>query len=360
MNYEERLRILEEAGFTDDDGRLGKLVATGTLIVPNTINLDAEKGELVSIPFDGGTEVRLPRHGPLLNEFIRLGDEPSGGAILRFARKWGMLYLDAKGTPCSNPWDLLERRREPLSAWKYFSRRARAAFTIAGNLADAGHGHAHPDKKAKRASPDDWAALDGLGGRPGVEPRVGTEFFDDLNRRYGVFSAYAALGHRYRADWTIEKERRALAREIRIWLDLGRPSFAVSMDTWQLEVDYNGCLLSAIALQLALAATGMGHLFMCSGCGYPYVRLKWKKGNHDQSRKMKDPKPGEKNFCPECSKRGTPLREANKRVQERKEEVRRRHAEGATKRELIREFNIRSTKRSTAMETVSRWIGKDK
>jgi orotate phosphoribosyltransferase-like protein len=46
-------------------------------------------------------------------------------------------------------------------------------------------------------------------------------------------------------------------------------------------------------------------------------------------------------------------------VRERIAEARRLRAEGIGLREIAQQLNVRTSKRSTALETVQRWIGKE-
>jgi hypothetical protein len=179
----------------------------------------------------------------------------------------------------------------------------------------------------------------------GLENRLANEDFDGLWRRRGMLEVYARFGCPYSAEWDIDKERRWLSREIMLWLELGRPGFAINERSWHLEVDYNGYLFAAVALQLALTVAGARNLFICSGCGFPYVREK------------KAPRPSQANYCLECGPK-TSLREANRRRSEKVAEARRLHAEGVGASEIATRLNVRTTKRSTKLQTVRRWIGK--
>jgi hypothetical protein len=359
MNFDETRKLWDQAGFTNDESRLGKPVPTGNLLVPNTIDLNVGKNLLVWVCREKmradvkGYRLVQPTPG-MFNGFVRLWQE-SPSAILRYARNWGMLYLDPLGTPCVKgytsemlyldpqgvkgyaPDERREMRSEPIDTWKYFSRRAFAVLSIASSLKLR-----QSEDRCNKASPSDWAVFDGL------EGRVGDDLLRDLGHRRGLLELYATVGCPYSVGWDIDKERRWMAREIMLWLEIGRPGFAVSEKSWRLEIDYNGCLFAAIALQLALTVTGAQNLLICSGCSYPYVREK------------KAPKPGQANYCEECGPNAS-LREANSRLRDRKAEARRLRAEeGLSVRKIAERMNVRTTKRSTALQTVSRWLGKEK
>jgi predicted RNA-binding Zn-ribbon protein involved in translation (DUF1610 family) len=174
-------------------------------------------------------------------------------------------------------------------------------------------------QQGKRGSATDWAVLDAL------QDRIGEEALQDLGRR-GLLELYARCGCPYSAAWSIDKERRFLAWEAMLWLDLGRPGFALKLtqQCWQLEVDYNGCLFAAIALQLALTVAGARALFTCSGCGMAYVR-------------QKAAKSGQANFCPQCGTKEA-LRQADCRRRNKMAEARRLHAAGWSVRDIIRQL----------------------
>src|ERR1039457_6245262 len=86
---------------TDDDQRLGKPVPTGNLWVPNTIDLNPGKDSLLWVQKHGSKLVR-PSTLVLFKRSPRLWQEPPE-AILRYAKRWGLLSLDLKGTPCVKP-----------------------------------------------------------------------------------------------------------------------------------------------------------------------------------------------------------------------------------------------------------------
>jgi hypothetical protein len=309
-------------GFTDQDSLLGKMVPAGQLFVPTKVELDKAQRNLLWSSRAGC--MRVPDTRGMFNEFVELWDK-TPSAILRYARKWGLLFLDRNGRPCSRIYDLPRgESREPIEAWKYFSRRAQSALNIAANL-----------KCDKRGSPTDWEAFDGL------NQWIGPESLACLGRRGPVVEMCARFGYQYKSDWDLHKERRVLALESMIWLDLGRPGFSVTVNgrDWRLEVDYNGCLFAAIALQLALTLSGSDSLFTCSGCGTPYVRQK------------KAPKPGQANYCRECDRKGVALQEADRRRRGRMADAKRLYAAGTTIPQIADELKTKTA-------TVRRWLTK--
>jgi hypothetical protein len=254
------------------------------------------------LTFDGGpadAEIRVHHtqaEPKMLNQFVRLCDAKPN-VILRFARRWGVLYLDARGRPChpNGP----SERREPIDVWKYFSRRARAVLNIAANL-----------KLGKIGDLDDWAALRGTAVRTG-------DFLHEMDR-YAPFlitmmarteypfmqDGSTSINPKYKR--TVRAEMAFLSLEVSLWLRLGRVGFAVGATKygWGLGVDYNECMLAAVALQLALVLADVKSLYQCSGCKLPYVR-------HARA-----PKEGQDNFCGSCG-RAVALKMADRRRRQR-------------------------------------------
>jgi hypothetical protein len=118
----------------------------------------------------------------------------------------------------------------------------------------------------------------------------------------------------------IEYGKATVAGEVSGWLQ----KFAVSMKMeweprWQLEMYYQGRMLGAVALQLALAVANAESLFTCNGCGRPYIRPKQRK-----------PNAGQANFCFECAGRRKPQREAEKRYRENRTRIWRRSSPGCS------------------------------
>jgi len=102
---------LELAGFVDPNGKLGRPVPSGQIIVPGKVWLDGD-----AIRWRMGTTARLQEVSrSMLNQFVRLTDSES---ILRFAKMWGVLALSD---------DILKRPGrenmregiEPIAAWQY-------------------------------------------------------------------------------------------------------------------------------------------------------------------------------------------------------------------------------------------------
>src|SRR5262249_46555251 len=88
----------ERAGYLDVNGRLGRSLPVGGLHVPDQIELDDDGKALQWTPVKFKFRIRLePRAmASMFHNFVRLWHMPPS-AILRFARRWGVLWLDACG-----------------------------------------------------------------------------------------------------------------------------------------------------------------------------------------------------------------------------------------------------------------------
>ena len=319
------------AQFTDIRSKLGRLVPGTRITVPLWLELSPDARELVWTDGPPNTKIRV-RHTQaerqMLNDFVGLWAQPAE-ALLKFARKWGILYLDQHGRPCqmNGP----SPRREKIEAWKYWSRRAQAVLNIAANL-----------KLGNLGDLDDWRALRDTDLRTGA-------FLQEMDR-YAPFvmTMLPRIGYPFNTDGSdsvhpkykrsVEAEKAFLSIEATLWLKLARVGFVVGLADpgWGLWLDYNDCLFAAIALQLALVLADVEALFTCSGCHRPYARTK------------KAPKPNQANFCDECGRR---------KALQRADEKRRRKM--ATAQQLYREgvsVHDIATRVKAMPETVRRWL----
>lgn len=340
------------AGFTDEQSRLGKKVGGGPIFVPARIDLDLSTDELVwSLRGPRRPEITEP-DPRILDHFVHLW-RAKPEAILRFSRSWGVLGLDRhdrqlaallqifrNGRVDDNQQsvimdarsgiglDPLQVRREPLALWRYFSQRANVALNIAAAL-----------NQKRVGTEEDWGCLAKLCQHSG-------DFGANLPTRFGpgFMESFIKPG-----TWkpNVENQRIFIATEANLWLRLGRVGFSVwpadgSGSGLGIVVDYDFCLLGAIAFQLALTMSAAESFFTCSGCGVPYLRRK------------KRPKPGESNFCESCDKSGVALRNADRARRERMQQARQLRADGLTISEIAKKVGARS------LSTVRRWIEKGK
>jgi DNA-directed RNA polymerase subunit RPC12/RpoP len=269
-----------------------------------------------------------------LNEFVKLWESDSA-AILRFAKKWGVLAMQptrAKDTVLYRPCGESQTEgADPIPAWKYFSRRACAVLNIAAAL--------RQDKLGDLA---DWGVIASI---------------DDTRESYRI----AFEEHKYGMGWylfpkpapnrnPVEQGRRVIATEVASWLSSwragrmqGLSDFAAQWnpdsERWELQVDYHGFLFAALGLQLALSLAGAESLYTCSGCGFPYVR------------ELKRPKPGTANYCPKCGEKGVAQRRAVDAYRGKKAEAIRLDAAGTPADEIAQKL-------CTPLSRIRKWLGK--
>ena len=188
----------------------------------------------------------------ILDEFLNLCDA-GDGAILNYARTWGVLELCRHNLPCCHEVSLAERLRlpgplsakpqtgrtgpsddprqcptlgrEPLATWRFFSGQANALLTIAADLHRIGLGKS-----------EDWAKLL----REGVTPVQ-----------------------------SLAAQRLCLRDVIEDWLKLGRIKPAIDDLTGGLT--WTGAdLFGELAVQIALAAKSRDGQAFCIVCGNAY------------------------------------------------------------------------------------------
>ena len=296
-----------------------RVIQSAVLVVPANIKL-APEGSHITWGLETKTWVKPGRDKNLLNDFIQLSkSDARGSAVIAFAKKWGVLYLDQQGRPCQKG---IAAQSEPLEAWAYFARRARAVLGIATAL-----------KEGKLPDIEYWSVLRNSAVDTG-------DFLDELKRYRPIDAIYAGGQYPFASDLSepckrkLEIEQFHLMQELNWWLQLGRVGFIVSPvekqfkdARWELQVSYNGCVLSAVALQLAMAIVEVDSLFTCSGCGVPYAR------------QTKSPRGDQRNFCPRCGN-DVPGKQASQRRNKRMAEARRLDREGYSLAKIAKLLDI--------------------
>lgn len=272
----------------------------GRWTVPSDIEPDGD-GIRWRVDQEGGDEAQA---GPrMLEGFIRLADADAE-AVVKYARRWGVLGLCKHGLPDTHTIEVGRYLRrpvvsgsmvcahpmasdkswwyEPLAAWQDLARQAKATLTLAVAL-----------HRQELGDPEEWAIL------PEylleiVEPPVGPTPGHALEFRRSWDPTPTS------APTTLEDGRAALAWHIDHWLHWGqvRNRFRWDDRSPALELQPHG-LFGAIAMQVASRVTGRDALAICHNCQMPY-------------QPTKRPDPNRRNYCPQCREAGAPQRDARR------------------------------------------------
>ncbi|HWP84012.1 MAG TPA: helix-turn-helix domain-containing protein [Terriglobia bacterium] len=341
MTQKDRLE-LELAGLTDENGNVGGRVPANYVVVPEIIELKSatdywNEETLVWKLYFGDPKTRPQVVQPdqdTLNEFVSLAEKPPE-AFLEFARKWGVLNLSGPSKqgyirPCT----LSEKGEEPISAWRYYSRRAKAVLAIAARL-----------RQGKPAPEEEWHRL-----RYRFEDDSPEHFHELIRYGLGAHPEPAIPFHfkkgsaAYRKEY-LRRERESICSELNRWLALNnhlerKPDFQIQWnwdkDGWELRIDYDGFLFRALAWQLAIAACGSMGLYFCWGCGLPYLRTRHA------------PRRSKANFCERCG-RAVINRQAAQRRRQKIARALALHSKGASVQEIAKKLD-------TTVEHVRNWI----
>lgn len=323
-------RDWELGGLTDINGHLGKPVPSGKVLVPGKIELadNALHWELA------GPARFQEISRSTLNEFVKLWDQESL-AILKFAKKWGVLAMRTTGKdsvlyrPCG---EAMTAGSDPIHAWRYYSQRAHAVLNIAAAL-----------RQDKLGDLGDWSMIAAIDDKP--------ESYNAATARHNYGLGWYLFPQPMPGRNILEQGRQVVAREVASWLAFWRRDRMEALSDftlewsprsarWELKVDYHGFLFAALALQLALSIAGADSLYTCTGCGAPYVR------------EVKRPKPGTANYCPQCSAKGIAQRRAVDAYREKKAEAARFHAAGMAADDIAQKLGA-------PISRVKRWLGKE-
>ncbi len=274
----------------DLKGNLGRPLGTRSLLVPPNLRIDRDRirwdPEVVS---KWKCEEPTPK---LLDEFLKLeskrDDPPS---IVRFAERWGVLGLrqnpEAKVYVPRGPslmiggrsFELAEISEIESDKWDIYPRLAKRAAGMVSLIA-ALWGDA-PELGAK----EDWNKLDDHPEAQDVSPKK-----------------------RESAEWR-------LWHSILRWLQFGRAEIGLRLFNYELGekeprpelfLGFQGTgLFGALALQIAMLASGAEGLYVCSGCKAPYFRT------------IRRPTQGKRNFCESCRRGKVPGKLATRAFRER-------------------------------------------
>ncbi len=145
--------------------------------------------------------------------------------------------------------------REPLALWRMLATQLQAILRINARLKGRTH------DPSPKLSPDQWKIIDPDGDGPLDQPEDEQFFFQILINKW----------------LTMGKVRPVL--ETMGW--------SPKSTKWTITIAYDG-LVGALAYRLLLTLVGEDRLYICSGCGEPYIRT------------ARAPRPGQENFCSDC------------------------------------------------------------
>lgn len=256
-------------------GELDRLVSAGEIFVPQGIEL-YKNGIIWNRWNRHPRPEQLTRPGPgLLESFLKLSDAPDDAAddaVLKYARRWGPLYLCKDGLPVGHTQPdggqicaLLpppDRKRsgsiwEPVEAWRHISRQVGACLRVADSLNEG----KQPDRRLWLSLVDRW-------------PRKRLPTQD---------SQWAHLT--LRANQWIEWGR--------VRPELIRPA---SQRHPLMELGVRG-VFGAIALEVGLVLARTDGFAFCSACGDVY-------------KPKRRPVTYERRYCAKCYRLGKPVRDA--------------------------------------------------
>lgn len=211
-----------------------------------------------------GKQIWTKPDSAMLERFLSLGDA-TDAAILRFAKRYGVLALCDHGAPSSHspqcrPVGWPGPCREALVDWRFFSRSVLATLKISAALT-----------LGKTPAPADWQVIYSRSGRT--------------------------------APWwkqSVDADKSAAEDVLNEWLSYAMPRFEVRWDgvSPELEMKPGAGMFGSIALQLVLRAGRKDSMAVCFHCGAAYTA-------------QRRPKAGQRNFCPECRRNGIPQQYAH-------------------------------------------------
>jgi hypothetical protein len=325
----------------------------GQWLVPSRIELDTNESRLLIDAFgsaDGQWHSQERAPHKLLDKFIALAEAP-GTAVLKFARKWGVLGLCTHGLPYWHDANYLENQFFSKHNMPYFDLRSeywpnvlfpKPAPVSFNEPKDCRFHHGFLEVMSQAVRHRLWVYEKDLPGWDGVQ-FVAWEPLDvwrSWSRRAGALlsaaehlqcgrpapkdtwlNATAIPDGMSPGSWvsprTIEEGWQDLSHLLTAWMSLAevRPVVRTresrqeraELPHWQiaLELPARG-LFGALTLQLLLAASKKTGYLTCFECGKPYLG--------------KRPQPGNKNYCPAsaCKKAGPRNRMQRMRDRRRK------------------------------------------
>jgi hypothetical protein len=310
-----------------ETGALGAYVDDAKIFIPNSrVTCESDGVHWETHPHES-IHLKVPTRA-MLDGFIELWRSPDTEVIRSFLGKWGPLRIAPDGEEQPGELDqpsegrYVSRGVDSYEAWRFCSRRAYSILRIAAKVKTG----EHPDE----------SDLATISRPPKSEPFP-----------FG-FPSWSRREHFDGALFDVKDIRDQIVTwEINYWLRrfaLGVHLVATGRGGWRLGMHFERGLLSAIALQLALALMRLDALFICSGCKKLYERTE------------KKPNSSEKNYCRQCKRLGKPTENAEQNRRARRAQARRLHAEGSSVPQIVKIMKVRSTRKRSASETVKSWI----
>lgn len=278
---EPRWRDFELAQLLTEDGDIGRPVDTTSWDVPEGIEVRKQRIYWKYL----SRAKRVSTSKEMLPAFCRLWDSPTEN-IREFATKYGVLEMCVHHLPhthskrCELRFAMADgdlRAYDPIEVWRTFSREADALLRIADRV---------------------------LQGEPGRA--------EDWNLAFARHQAFYSLPADSPSKQTMAMNRLNLGGLLNEWIQLGdvRPfldwDLSERKPRFKLGGRFSG-LFGALALQLTMAVLQAGGIAICSHC-------------HNDYRTKRQPKRNQKNFCPQCRKKGIPHRIAQAEYQRKKRE----------------------------------------
>lgn len=285
---------MHRAAMTDEQGRLGRPLFPGHLLVPKHVAI--EDGHLVwSTTLKVGfarTEAELlgrfaRAEAGLLGRFVRLADG-NAAAVLRFARRYGPLRVVSRheSSPLGERAQFAWRGAEPVQEWYALARSAATLLRIAALR-----------HQGRRVPPEDWRVAFTAGLLP-----------ISAAAAIGAVAAFEAF-ERAPSSARNSLQHAGLPYLVNAWLTAGQPSVQLAWPpgaapTIELAGDD---LLGHLAAQLLAAVCQSEGPALCSSCGMPYAP-------------KRRPRSDQRHYCAQCGKKAQ-ARDAQRDLRQRKKQA---------------------------------------
>ena len=249
---------------------------------------------------------------PMLEQFVRLAStgQNADEAVLRYARRWGVLDLCDHQLPWGHEWQVqlpisfattaggistfatdVECRSlagaEPIVTWMYWSRQAAALLSILGRL-----------RRSEPGAPEDWAVL--REEAPWVAQETAYDGLTSLRESASLWTDRLVGG-----DVPVNTQRDVASGAVEAWLRLANVSLELRWPQGVPEVGFrSGGLLGALGLQIMLAAVDSSGWLLCPECGSLHAPPRTR--NRRRS------------YCEQCRSTKVPQQQASRRSRAKK------------------------------------------